>query len=245
MTRDPSNGHEPPVIDPARAFHPTALRILEAAQRLLVDRGFEAVTLEAIAAEAGVNKAATRYYFGSKSGLLSAMVDEIVLDECASIASDVGAGLSDEERIDTFVENIRRMTRHVDGYSGFFDILPHAVRDRHLRSRMVYLYDVWYDWNIEWLGFEGLWSHEVDDELRSLGTFTAAVADGMAVQAMIHGKDYDPEPVLRTLRAFLVDVRARMKAAARASGGGEHPVGASAGDPGSASSRGDRAPHED
>jgi AcrR family transcriptional regulator len=245
MTRDPSNGSALPVNDPARALHPTALRILEAAKRLLVERGFEAVTLEAIAAEAGVNKAATRYYFGSKAGLLSVMVDEIVLDECASIASDVGGGLSDEERLDTFVENIRRMTRHVDGYSGFFDILPHAVRDRHLRARMVYLYDVWYDWNIEWLGFEGLWGPEVDDELRSLGMFAAAVADGMAVQAMIHGKDYDPEPVLRTLRAFLADVRVRMKAAARTSQGGEHPEVAFAADLGSGVSPGDRLPHED
>ena len=213
MARDPSKGSGMPVIDPARALHPTALRILEAAKRLLVERGFKAVTLEAIAARAGVNKAATRYYFGSKAGLLSAMVDEIVLDECAAIASDVGDGLSGEERLDTFVDNIRRMTHHVDGYSGFFDILPHAVRDRHLRSRMMYLYDVWYDWNIEWLGFKGDAGPEVDEELRSLGMFAAAVADGMAVQAMIHGKDYDPEPVLRTLRAFLADVRVRMKAA--------------------------------
>jgi AcrR family transcriptional regulator len=216
MTRELTNASGLPVIDPARALHPTALRILEAAKRLLVKRGFEAVTLEAIAAKAGVNKAATRYYFGSKSGLISAMVDEIVLDECAAIASDVGDGLSDDERLDTFVDNIRRMTHHVDGYSGFFDILPHAVRDRHLRSRMEYLYDVWYEWNIEWLGLKGHWGPEVDAELRSLGMFAAAVADGMAVQAMIHRADYDPEPILRTLRAFLVYVRERMRAAAQA-----------------------------
>ena len=71
----------------------------------------------------------------------------------------------------------------------------------------------------------------MDDELRSLGSFTAAVADGMAVQAMIHGKDYDPEPALRTLRAFLVDVRARMKAAALAGAGeGEQTAVACAGE---------------
>lgn len=214
MAHDPGNGSALPVNDPAHALHPTALRILEAAKRLLVERGFDAVTLEAIAAEAGVNKAATRYYFGSKAGLISVMVDEIVLDECASIASEVGRDLTDDERLDGFIENIRRMAQHVDGYSGFFDILPNAVRDRHLRSRMVYLYDVWYDWNIEWLGFDGLLDREVDEELRSLGMFTAAVADGVAVQAMIHGKDYDPEPVLRMLRRFLADVRARMRDAA-------------------------------
>jgi len=35
MTRDPINDSALPVIDPARALHPTALRILEAAKRLL------------------------------------------------------------------------------------------------------------------------------------------------------------------------------------------------------------------
>jgi AcrR family transcriptional regulator len=219
MARVRDNDSALPVGDPTRALHPTALRILEAAKHLLVERGFDAVTLEAIAAEADVNKAATRYYFGSKAGLLSVMVDEIVLDECASIASEVGDDLSADERLDTFVENIRNMTRHVDGYSGFFDILPHAVRDRHLRSRMVYLYDVWYDWNVQWLGFDGKLDPETDAELRSLGTFTAAVADGMAVQAMIHASDYDPEPALRVLRSFLTFVRERMRTAAAAGDG--------------------------
>ena len=40
-----------------------------AAKQLLAEKGFSAVTLEAIAADAGVNKAATRYHFGSKAGL--------------------------------------------------------------------------------------------------------------------------------------------------------------------------------
>jgi AcrR family transcriptional regulator len=210
MSKDDPNGSRLPLNDPKRALHPTALRILEAAKKIIVERGFEAVTLEAIAAEAEVNKAATRYYFGSKAGLISAIVDEIVLDECASIASEVGDGLSEDERLDTFIENIRQMTRHVDGYSGFFDILPNAVRDRHLRMRLVYLYDLWYDWNTEWLGFDDL-HPEAAAELHSLGAFVAAVADGMAVQAMIHGPEYDPEPQLRALRAFLVDARSRMR----------------------------------
>ena len=87
--------------------------------------------------------------------------------------------------------------------SSYFDILPHAVRDRHLRQRLVYLYDLWYDWNIEWLGLDDL-GPEMDAELRALGQFTAAVADGIAVQVEIHGEEYDPEPLLRLLRAFLV-----------------------------------------
>jgi len=79
----------------------------------------------------------------------------------------------------------------------------------------VYLYDLWYDWNIEWLGLDGL-APEYDAELRALGQFTAAVADGIAVQVEIHGEEYDPAPTLRLLRDFLVDVRSRMTATAAA-----------------------------
>jgi AcrR family transcriptional regulator len=204
-----------PVLDPAASLHPTALKILRAAKRLLVTKGYEAITLEAIAEEAGVNKASTRYYFGSKAGLMAAMVDEIVLDECASIASDVSERMSESERLDSFVANITRMAMDVDSYSGYFDILPHALRDRHLRQRLVYLYDLWYDWNVEWLGLDG-GDPGLDVELRALGQFTAAIADGIAIQAEIHGKGYDPAPALAFLREFLTGVLARMKAASSA-----------------------------
>jgi AcrR family transcriptional regulator len=211
--RDVLNGRRLPVHDPAATLHPTALKILQAAKRLLVAKGFEAITLEAIAAEAGVNKAATRYYFGNKAGLMCAIVDEIVLDGCAALASDVSERMSESERLDSFIANTHRMAADMELCSSYFDILPHALRDRHLRQRLVYLYELWYDWNIEWLGLDGL-APEFDAELRALGQLTAAVADGIAVQIEIHGHEYDPALTLRLLRGFLSDVRARMIAAA-------------------------------
>jgi AcrR family transcriptional regulator len=46
-------------------------KILDAAERLFVERGYSATSLRAIADRAGVNLAATNYHFGSKSGLLA------------------------------------------------------------------------------------------------------------------------------------------------------------------------------
>ena len=45
-----------------------------AARRLLAERGYPAVTLENVAAEAGVNKASIRYNFGNKAGLVADLV---------------------------------------------------------------------------------------------------------------------------------------------------------------------------
>ena len=190
------------VASAVEPLNPTATRILTAAKQLLADKGFAALTLEAIAAEAGVNKAATRYHFGSKAGLLEALVDEIVLDECASMAHDMASDASLEERLDSFMESVHRIAVEPSSFGGFFDVLPHALRDRALRQRLVYLYEVWYQWNMDWLDVDAA-EGERRQSLEGLGRLVAATIDGIAIQASIHGAAYDPEPTLRAFRFCL------------------------------------------
>lgn len=47
----------------------TRRRVLKAAERLFAERGFEATSVRAIVAKAGVNQAAVNYHFGGKDGL--------------------------------------------------------------------------------------------------------------------------------------------------------------------------------
>lgn len=54
------------------ATHDTKDRILDAAERLFGERGFEGASLRAVTAEAAVNLAAVHYHFGSKEALLRA-----------------------------------------------------------------------------------------------------------------------------------------------------------------------------
>lgn len=49
----------------------TRQKILDAAESLIIEHGFAATSLRAIANQAGVNLAATHYHFGSKQGLLA------------------------------------------------------------------------------------------------------------------------------------------------------------------------------
>ncbi|WP_193604588.1 TetR/AcrR family transcriptional regulator [Nocardioides dongkuii] len=53
---------------------PTEARILQTAERLFAERGPEAVSLRAITTEAGTNVASIHYHFGSKEGLLAALI---------------------------------------------------------------------------------------------------------------------------------------------------------------------------
>lgn len=48
----------------------TRRRLLEAAERLFAERGFEATSVRAVTGRAGANLAAVNYHFGSKTGLI-------------------------------------------------------------------------------------------------------------------------------------------------------------------------------
>lgn len=51
----------------------TRRRLLDAAERVLMENGFEGASMRMITAEAGVNLAAANYHFGSKEGLIEAV----------------------------------------------------------------------------------------------------------------------------------------------------------------------------
>ncbi len=60
------------VIEEAPAA--TKRRLLDVAERLFADQGFDSVSLRAITAEAGANLAAVNYHFGSKESLIAAVI---------------------------------------------------------------------------------------------------------------------------------------------------------------------------
>lgn len=54
------------------------LKLVEAAGELFADQGFEAVSVRDITTRAGVNVASVHYYFGSRNGLLAAVMTRYV-----------------------------------------------------------------------------------------------------------------------------------------------------------------------
>jgi AcrR family transcriptional regulator len=68
---------------------PTQVRLLDAAERLIGERGVDAVSLRAINGEAGSNVAAVHYHFGSKEALVRAVLDR----RMTALAEERAAGL--------------------------------------------------------------------------------------------------------------------------------------------------------
>lgn len=62
----------------------TKQRILDAAERLFAEQGFDATSLRAVTAQAGTNLAAVNYHFGSKAALLPAVIGRILEPVCAA-----------------------------------------------------------------------------------------------------------------------------------------------------------------
>jgi len=56
----------------------TRERLLDVAERLFAEHGFDAVSLRSITTDAGANLAAVNYYFGSKEALIEAVVARLV-----------------------------------------------------------------------------------------------------------------------------------------------------------------------
>jgi TetR/AcrR family acrAB operon transcriptional repressor len=190
-----------PFEDPVESLPATAQKILKAAQGLLAEKGYEAVTLENVAAAAGVNKASIRYNFGNKAGLIIAVADALIHDECLRIAADIES-VPEEQRLHAAMVGIRRMIVDADSFRGFFDILPHAFRDPELRARLFALYAWWYHQNLKWLGLAAP-NAESNEMLMGLAELIAAIPDGLSVQAGLNPDGFELSRPLATLEFLL------------------------------------------
>jgi AcrR family transcriptional regulator len=193
---------EPPVSDPTRSLPEPAQALLEAAKRLLLRGGFEALRLDAIVREAGKNKASVKYYFGNKEGLVGAIMDSLDHDQCLQLAERT-RDVAGRERLERYIAGQTEMAADDDAFLMFFDILPRVARDGRLRERAGALYDWYYQMNLEWLGLTRGVAPENQEELVALASFLVAVVDGLAVQAALRPQGFDLAKAMRVLSFFL------------------------------------------
>lgn len=105
---------------PGRA---TRERILDAAEQLFAEHGFEGTSIRAVTKEAGANLAAVGYHFGSKAALLEAVAERVMEPV---IAGQLGR-LNDLEK----VEREPRIEELVEAFiTPYFDRLPRKSEAR-------------------------------------------------------------------------------------------------------------------
>jgi TetR/AcrR family transcriptional regulator len=105
----------------------TRAAILDAAEQVFADRGFDAASLNEIAAGGGVSRATPSYFFGSKEGLYVAVLERVFSDRqlaARSAFEPLGAWVRGESSL-----SLREaLERAADGYMGFLQRRPSFVR---------------------------------------------------------------------------------------------------------------------
>ncbi|MFE4698232.1 TetR/AcrR family transcriptional regulator [Streptomyces sp. NPDC056738] len=90
-----------PVVGRAAQAAATRHQIVRTAQRLFAGRGYQATSLQAIADEMGLTKAAVYYHFRTKAQILQAALDPTV-EEMTVLLDELAGMPSRRERLDAF-----------------------------------------------------------------------------------------------------------------------------------------------
>ncbi|WP_322489737.1 TetR/AcrR family transcriptional regulator [Chloroflexus sp.] len=110
-------------LDPRISDSPTALRILDVAAQLFMQRGYRAVSINDIIQAAGVTKPTLYYYFGDKEDLFVQMGLRVLETMCQPLA-EIAA--SDQP----LVERLQAMaTLLITGYEGDMRMMRHEMME--------------------------------------------------------------------------------------------------------------------
>ena len=203
-----------PSAEPALA--PTARRLLEAARRLLERSGFSALSVQAIATEAGENKALIRYYFGDKNGLLVALVDWLMYDYLWEVWQRLARLSRGADALSMLIDDAAGgMLADATSYLAYFELLPHVLRDPAMARQLSDLLKAYRDMNVR-----GFWDGRgpAPPVIEDLAALTVAMTDGLAIQMLA---DRDKVDVPRALGVWKSFVEQTIAAAARETGSGE------------------------
>jgi AcrR family transcriptional regulator len=193
--------YELPFNDPTPDLAPTAARILEAAKRVLARDGFRGLTFETIAREAGENPALIRYHFGSKAGLLTALVDAVMYQESVELIEQLTAVPPGDERRAQLLRLHQGLPEDRDAYRMFFELIPHILRDEELQPHLRDLFE-WYRRLDAW-ALKEPGDREPAAHIAPMALLTVAIADGVALQKLAD-PDLDVGPAFDLWRRLVL-----------------------------------------
>lgn len=182
-------------------------QLLDAARRLLADRGTARITARDLVAESGTNLASIGYHFGSKQALLNAAI-EAAFDEWAEqLAALVMADPSAtpiQRGMATWVTAVESLPSRKQILRAYVDAIAQAQRVPELRGQIARHYRHARA-RVAALVAESLadGTPASDPRCRAVAAFVIAVCDGMALQWLL-----DPEhaPSGAELQAGLLTV---------------------------------------
>jgi TetR/AcrR family acrAB operon transcriptional repressor len=186
--------------DPLMGMPEPARNLVQAAKRIIARHGLAGLTLNAVAREAGENKATTAYYFGNKDGLVAAVHDSVIHDEYIA-ARALFEDSDDRDRVRLIIEEMKRISSLEEELRLAYELIPHALRHEALGDRLRELYTWYADMKRSWLQ---PWAAEMDAEtMDGLLELLAAVMDGIGIQYLLQREGFDTARAYRVLEIML------------------------------------------
>lgn len=198
----------------------TATRILDAAEVLFVEFGFEATSLRMITQRAAVNLAAVNYHFGSKEVLYQGVVsrrlapyNQECIEELQKVQAEAGSQLSVELVVGAFLRPAIRLAKDpARGGIIFIRLMSRAFAEPHdaLREILPKLYSEVLDAYHKALGcaLPQLSNNEVLWRLQfAMGTIFYAFAGNDVTRMMsLHNVPgaRDPQEIVKQLMPYVV-----------------------------------------
>ena len=176
------------------ASSPTAVRILEAAKKILSERGYAKLTLQAVEEESGEYRALVAYYFGSKQGLVDAIVEDLMDAEDETLREHLEGIEEPEERVRTLIDEQRQISADWRGFRAFYELLPHIMRDDRLREDLAADYAKSRELDRQTLAAV---RSGVGADLDQLAALSVAIVEGLAVQFAADQEHFDHEGTYR------------------------------------------------
>lgn len=118
---------------------PVGRRILEAATDIVAGGGLAALSVEAVAVEAGVHKSAIGYHFGSKEGLVLALAASLFAESADDVPARLSAIREPAERLAAYLEFLRERSRIRRVWRLAFALWPLTQEDEAFRAKVVEL----------------------------------------------------------------------------------------------------------
>ena len=174
-------------------------RILQTALATFAQKGYSAAGVDALAARSGIAKTAIYYHFGSKEGLLAAVLERAANDWIEGIRSAAMAGDTPPARLRRALAGMRAMLEERPWILRLIQILALEVADDkpEIRATIRGIIRKARDTIVEGLR-EGLGFEIADAEL--IASMLLALFDGVAF-----GHDVDPD--LAALDAIFEEIR--------------------------------------
>ena len=201
VRREP--GTAVPLATTLADYQPTTRAILAAARDIILRLGMHALTLRRVAEDAHVDVTTVTYHFGTRSGLLEAVVFAVYAEPVAAFAAEIETCATPDERARAFFRTLRREFADAQVGTVYAAILAEALRDDRLRTRLAALNA----WTIRAFA-EAVYGDEADTLLadpraRAAMQLLAAAVDGIEAHHHIDPHGFDLDAVLDMLEELL------------------------------------------